>query len=390
MAVIESAVSAFTFAPFVTFTHNVESGVPLVYLPDARVVSLSEPLGEVCEAIVASDTPSDKTELAVRMDKGRWNPDRISKALRVLVTAGIIREVGAKMDLSVIKQPPRLEFHPPFTIKLTLLNPEALCRRMSPLARSFRGRLGVVFALVGAGIQAFFWSGVVRTNNRFTAQGNGQLALTFILLTITCLFHEMAHGVVLADRGGSPRRLGIMLLYLIPSFFCDVSDGFRLSKRSQIEVALAGVMLQCQFGALIAPFTLLPGPNGLAIRHYLGVNLLIVTLNLVPFVALDGYFALRVLVGLPNLRSRAIAAWRTWVSGILRYRQNHPHWQSRWIIAYGAGAVLMPPLMIAWSLYTWVVRYWMGNAILCVILAVCLSLIVSIVVGVRRTIHCER
>jgi len=384
MVLTVKMISSFIFSPSITFTRNVESGVPLVYLPGTHVVALSEPLGEVCDAIAASDSPLDETDLALRLDQGHWDSGRVSKAMHVLATAGIVQEAGTAMGSSESRRTRYLEFQRPFTLKLTLFDPETLCRWMSPLARLFRGRLGVVLALMGAGIQVVFWSGMIHVDGLSTVQGESQLTLTFVLLTVTCLFHEMAHGVVLADRGGNPRRLGIMLYYFVPCFFCDVSDSFRLGRRAQIEVALGGVVFQCQFGALIAPLTLVPGPSSLAIRHYLGVNLLIAMLNLIPFVTLDGYFALRAIVGLPNLRAKAVGAWKTWLVGTLRHRRDVRR-PSRWITVYGAGAILMPPLMIAWCLCTWVTRYWPGNMILSVVVSTCLLLVIDVVINVRQT-----
>ncbi|MFX5693168.1 hypothetical protein ABTE17_21040, partial [Acinetobacter baumannii] len=45
-----------------------------------------------------------------------------------------------------------------------------------------------------------------------------------VVLVAATLLHEAAHGVTLAHGGGQPRRAGVMLLYLGPAFFVDVTD----------------------------------------------------------------------------------------------------------------------------------------------------------------------
>ena len=297
MAVTECVVPAFSFAPSVVFTRNVESGIPLVYLSGTRVMTLSEPLGEVCDALLASDLPLDEADLAELLTQGHWDLPRMSKALQALTAAGILREAGDVTEPSASQSSRRLEFQRPLMVKLTLCDPEALCRRISPLARPLRGRLGAVLTFLGAMTQLIFWIGLIHANGLYSAQGDSQpiVTLTFVLLTVTCLFHEMAHGIVLASAGGRPRRLGIMLFYLIPAFFCDVSDSFRLARRSH-----------------------------------------------------------------------------------------------RWILAYGAGAALMPIVMVTWSLYAWVTRCWSGDVVLCVIVAIGLSLVARVVAGAQRSARRRR
>ncbi|MCR2185631.1 hypothetical protein NSX52_24025, partial [Salmonella enterica] len=67
------------------------------------------------------------------------------------------------------------------------------------------------------------------------------LLILIAVLSLATLLHEAAHGLTLARFGGSPRRAGFMLFYLTPAFFVDVTDGWRLPKRSQrVAIALAG------------------------------------------------------------------------------------------------------------------------------------------------------
>ena len=401
MTVVDYATPGFAFTESATFCRNLESGVPLVYFGGTRVVALSKPLGEVCDALAASTTPLDRDELTATLDQSHWNPVSVEKALQVLSSAGIVQQADAT-EATLSRSNQHLEFRRPFTIKLTLMNPETLCRRLSPLVHLFRGRLGLALSVLGAAIQATVWAIMLCHGNLTIGKGNGKplLSVTFVLLTLTCLLHEMAHGAVLAEAGGHPQRLGIMLFYLVPSFFCDASDSFRLDRKSQVRVALAGVALQCQFGAVLSIFTLIPGPIGMSVGHFLGVNLLLVILNFLPFVALDGYFALRAIVGLPNLRAAAMSAWRNWVHTLMR-RLGHSknrgrimkrsgdgtHQLPHWIIPYGAGATIMPILMVMWSLCAWTTRCWPNHSLLCLMVAVVLPPLVRALASVRRSVH---
>src|SRR5262249_54863742 len=110
--------------------------------------------------------------------------------------------------------------------------------------------------------------------------------------------------------GGSVVDVGFMLFYGVQrSAYCDTTDTYLFQhRREKIIVQLAGMV-----GSLVELWILIQ------LCHFLSPNLLVYRVrllvfgwrgfslfeNLVPFVKLDGYYALAEYLDLPNLRERS-------------------------------------------------------------------------------------
>lgn len=341
----QPALPTFELVPGVELRRQAETRAWVAYRPGRQVSRLSPELGDLCQVIARAATPLDECDLMTRAPGG-WGPASVTAGLKALLAGGLIRPFDPAAPAVPVPSPRsrRVDFHRPLTVRVTLFDPEILCWLLQPAARLLRGRAAWVVASVGLLLQAAVWA--------FAPAGPGSgHALPWLVVTlagVTCLLHELAHGVVLVAADGRPRRLGLMLMYLVPMFFCDVADSFRLPRRAQVEVAFAGVTLQAHLGALLAPLAFAPGPLGASVRAFLAVNLAMALVNLVPFVALDGYFALRAALGVPNLREVALAAWRTavWCAVV---RPSRALRGPRWLTWFGAAAALMPVLMVTWT-----------------------------------------
>lgn len=141
----------------------------------------------------------------------------------------------------------------------------------------------------------------------YTVYGLG--AILFFTLTITTL-HEFAHGLACKHFGGEVKEMGVlMIFYVMPAFYCNVSDIHRMSRRQErLWVIAAGIYWQLLVSAAAAllwlmatPFTLLAD---FAFLTFLGgtFNVLI---NCNPLMKLDGYYALSQFLGVQNLQSRS-------------------------------------------------------------------------------------
>jgi putative peptide zinc metalloprotease protein len=139
----------------------------------------------------------------------------------------------------------------------------------------------------------------------YTVYGLG--AILFFTLTITAL-HEFAHGLACKHFGGDVKEMGVlMVFYVMPAFYCNVSDIYRLGrKRERLWVIAAGIYWQLLVSAaaglvwlLATPFTALAD---FAFLVFLGgtFNVLI---NCNPLIKLDGYYALSQMLGVQNLQS---------------------------------------------------------------------------------------
>ncbi|PJN03584.1 hypothetical protein CG740_09475 [Streptomyces sp. CB01201] len=252
----------------------------------------------------------------------------------------------------------RVRFIPPLTVQFTLLRPERLLRLVLPALRPLAGRSGSAAALLCAlgGLLAL----VAQAPSVRQALGSPLPPSTYagVVLGVlaTTVVHEMGHGAVLTYYGGRPTRMGVMLFYLSPAFFCDVSDGWRLPRKEQrVRVALAGVVTQWVIAGAAALTTPLTGPGlreGLIV--FAVVTYVSGLLNLLPFVKLDGYLALMSHLDIPHLRDRAMtdarrALGRTLFGG--RYERELP--ELPWAVPYGLICLAFPLYLVFMAANLW-------------------------------------
>ncbi len=122
------------------------------------------------------------------------------------------------------------------------------------------------------------------------------------LLAATTLFHEFGHATACRYGGGQPGAIGVGVYIMFPAFYTNVTDSYRLDRRSRLRTDLGGVYFN-------AVFILCAG----AIYRYTGYTPLVVVIvlthveilqQLVPVVRFDGYYVLADLVGVPDLFAR--------------------------------------------------------------------------------------
>lgn len=131
------------------------------------------------------------------------------------------------------------------------------------------------------------------------------------MLLIWLAIHELGHGLSCKHYGGTVTDMGVMLMFgVIPGAYCDTSDTYLFRKRSQkVIVSLAGIYASVAVNVVLA-FLFCFTSDDFFLRRALAMLLLFgfwnVFQNLVPLIKLDGYYALADLLGIHNLRERAI------------------------------------------------------------------------------------
>jgi molybdopterin/thiamine biosynthesis adenylyltransferase/Zn-dependent protease len=149
------------------------------------------------------------------------------------------------------------------------------------------------------------------------------LSLVFLIFATTVL-HEIGHGVACTYFGVPVRSMGIMLYYLQPAAFADVTDSWQLgNKWHRVAVSSAGLYVQ----SLVTAFAVAIGLAFRAAGHrsdllliFIAMNLFTIAFNLVPFVKLDGYWVISTIVAVPNLRDRALEWWRVFAIALITRR----------------------------------------------------------------------
>jgi putative peptide zinc metalloprotease protein len=135
----------------------------------------------------------------------------------------------------------------------------------------------------------------------------------------------MSHAATLVAFGGVSRRVGFMLFYLMPAFFCDVSDAWRLKPAERVKVALAGIAAQGVLGAIAGMLAfILPRDLATLAAVFSLLCFIYGLLNLIPFVKLDGYIALIGYLDKPNLRARCMQEFKDWTAHVFMRPTRRP------------------------------------------------------------------
>jgi putative peptide zinc metalloprotease protein len=181
----------------------------------------------------------------------------------------------------------------------------------------------------------------------------GLLLLLLPLTLASGLFHEFGHAAALCYGGGRARGLGIGLYLMLPVFYTDVTDVYRLGRWARIRTDLGGLY-----------FNLIFGLGLLALYPFTGQEILllaVVVINLemlyqfLPFVRYDGYWLLADLTGIPDFFSM-IGPFLRSVLPVSWWRGRRLPKLKRWVAAAFAVYILVTVPLLAFLLFLLVRR----------------------------------
>ena len=235
-------------------------------------------------------------------------------------------------------------------IKIGTFNPDSLLTRLEDKFRFFFsasfqyffGFLAVVALIISILHRESLFHSLAELFSIYS------LPLILVVVIAIMTVHEFAHGIALKHYGGKVEEMGIMFLYFIPAFYCNVSDAWMLKKRERIFVALAGGYIQLFLWAAATIIWRLAAPETIFSRICLIsilFNGILVFFNFNPLIRLDGYYMLSDFIEVPNLRPKALTyvkqKWYSWLTGAGSSRNDGPApREKRILFLYGTASCL--------------------------------------------------
>jgi putative peptide zinc metalloprotease protein len=157
------------------------------------------------------------------------------------------------------------------------------------------------------------------------------------------LFHEFGHAAALRYGGGRVRGMGVGFYLGLPTFYTDTTDAYRLGRWARLRTDLGGIYFHLIFGlGLVALYFITQQEVLLAIVLVISMDILY---QLIPYVRLDGYWALADLTGIPDFFSQM----RPFLRSILptaRAKQTKLPELKRWVrAAFATYLILTIPVL---------------------------------------------
>ncbi|AVO56550.1 biotin/lipoyl-binding protein [Pseudomonas chlororaphis] len=215
--------------------------------------------------------------------------------------------------------------------RIPLWRPDAFLNRAWPwLARFGPGllRYGLPLTLgLGVFLVSRDWQRFLATFPHLFSLGG---ALAFgVALFFAKLCHEFGHAFMAKRAGCRVQSMGVAFMVLLPMFYTDVSDAWRVNdRRARLLIGAGGVLAEFLLASIaLLAWSLLPDGPARTAAFMLASATWITTLviNLNPFMRFDGYFLLSDFWEVDNLQGRAFALCRWRLREVLfGYRQPAP------------------------------------------------------------------
>jgi CRP-like cAMP-binding protein/Zn-dependent protease len=218
-------------------------------------------------------------------------------------------------------------------------------------------RPAVLVVLIGAAVAgSFFFIDLVR-HQRFSIAGRS-LAIGFIVLIVLdylmVFCHELGHAVVIVHNGRRIRSAGFQIYFGSPAFFVESSDGLMMDRRQQIIESFAGPFAQLVLAG-IASIIAWSFPAWIlseTMYKFAVLNYLVVIMNLIPLLELDGYYILADLIEVPDLRERSLVFMRRDLFHKLRARERFSK-RDVGLLLYGVLGVAFTIFSLYTAYYYW-------------------------------------
>jgi putative peptide zinc metalloprotease protein len=206
----------------------------------------------------------------------------------------------------------------------------------------------VVFAVI-TGITVTHWSEIGRDTLQFfnfSEKNWADVGIFYLVAVGAMCWHEIGHGHACKHFGGRVPSMGFLLIYLMPGFYTDTTEGQVMASRPQrFVISLAGAWSELYICAVATILWWVSPPD--TTLHSVAYMMMLITgiasilINFNPLVKLDGYYMMCDALGLVDLKENSTAYVSAWVKRhIWRLPVEVPYVPRRWKLGYVVYALL--------------------------------------------------
>jgi CRP-like cAMP-binding protein/Zn-dependent protease len=211
-------------------------------------------------------------------------------------------------------------------------------------------------------------------SKRFSLTGES-LALGFLILLVLSYFstflHELGHAVVLTHYGRRVKSAGFMIYFGSPAFFVEASDGLMLERKQRMLQSFAGPYAEFLSAGItsIAAWAFPDAAITETLYKFSVLSYVVLFMNLVPLLELDGYWIFSDLIQVPDLRPQSISFVRHdfWHKLRARAKLSKQEWG---LAAYGTAGVVFSIFSFYTAFFWWreifgslIARLWHGGLV---------------------------
>jgi putative peptide zinc metalloprotease protein len=192
----------------------------------------------------------------------------------------------------------------------------------------------LALGVAGLAAGARLWPRLDEIFEGFGAHKFWAIVTVNLFLLVTLAVHQIVHGLATIRYKRRVREFGFTFLHgFVPTFYVDVTDIFMVSRRARVTTAVSGTVVHLVLGSI---FCILAWRAALGSfnQAFLAASALIqwkaFVLALWPFsfIEMDGYHVLVDSLGVPSLKSDALAYVGRVMRGRVprRFRREHALW----------------------------------------------------------------
>jgi putative peptide zinc metalloprotease protein len=181
----------------------------------------------------------------------------------------------------------------------------------------------LVLAAAGMAAGVVLWRNADAVAAGLGAHPFWSIIVVKLLLLLTVGVHQLVHGLALIHYRRRVREFGFTFLHgIVPTFYVDVTDIFMASRRGRVVTAISGALVHLVFGSLWLLLAVSVPPGFVqafaAASGLIQWQTFLVALYPFCFIEMDGYHVLVDVLGVPTLKSDALA----YVGALLRGRRG--------------------------------------------------------------------